>query len=145
METFSSGDLTIEVRETALSPSGPASLALLWSGTSNHRQPTTLLAPFFSAVLARATLQAASIEMRFELLEHFNSSTITAIIQVVQEARARGVKLVLAFDPTLKWQRLSFDALRIFVKSDGLLELLAIPSAPRTPSLSQKAASVHEP
>ena len=59
----------------------------------------------------------------FTKLEHFNSSTITSIIQLIQECRAKGVKLVIVFDAAVKWQKLSFDALRVFAKPDGLLEL----------------------
>jgi hypothetical protein len=62
------------------------------------------------------------IELHFEKLEHFNSSTITSIIQLIQDSRARGVKLVLVYDEALKWQKLSFDALRVFARDD-LLEL----------------------
>ena len=32
------------------------------------------------------------------------------------------MKLMIRFDARLKWQKLSFDALRVFAK-DGLLEL----------------------
>ena len=36
---------------------------------------------------------------------------------------AAQVRLVIVYDENLKWQRLSFDALRVFDKSDQLFEL----------------------
>jgi hypothetical protein len=30
------------------------------------------------------------------------------------------------YDQKLKWQKLSFDAIRVFVKSDGLLQLCPV-------------------
>jgi hypothetical protein len=67
--------------------------------------------------------------MHFENLDHFNSSTIAAVIRFIQEARVKAVKLVIVYNQQLKWQKLSFDALRVFAKDD-LLELHAS-GAPR--------------
>jgi hypothetical protein len=59
------------------------------------------------------------LELHFEELDYFNSSTITSLIQLIQEARAKGIPLTYVYDPALRWQKLSFDALRVFV-GDGL-------------------------
>ena len=112
------GDLHIEALEDAAS----TSVQLLWRGKSNNRHPGEALAPYFREILATASQKQLPIELHFERLEHFNSSTITSIIQLIQDSRARQVKLVLVYDQTLKWQKLSFDALRVFAR-DGLLEL----------------------
>ena len=118
MQSLVVGDLRIEALEDAAS----ASVQLLWRGKSNNRHPGETLAPYFREVLATAGLRKLPIELHFEELEHFNSSTITSIIQLIQDSRARSIKLVLVYDQALKWQKLSFDALRVFAKDD-LLEL----------------------
>jgi hypothetical protein len=112
------GDLRIEALENEAS----TAVQLLWKGKSNNRHPGEALAPYFREVLATAAMRKLPIELHFEKLEHFNSSTITSIIQLIQDSRARGVKLVLVYDEALKWQKLSFDALRVFARDD-LLEL----------------------
>ncbi|HEY6176080.1 MAG TPA: hypothetical protein VIX73_16615 [Kofleriaceae bacterium] len=112
------GDLRIETLENEAS----TAVQLLWKGKSNNRHPGEALAPYFREVLATAAMRKLPIELHFEKLEHFNSSTITSIIQLIQDSRARGVKLVLVYDEALKWQKLSFDALRVFARDD-LLEL----------------------
>jgi hypothetical protein len=94
-----------------------------WKGKSNDRHPTKLLAPFFDELLATTAASGQAVEMHFEGLEHFNSSTITALIKLIQSARAKGVRVTFVYDQELKWQRLSFDALRVFEKGDGLFEL----------------------
>jgi hypothetical protein len=118
MQSLIVGDLRIE----ALDEEASASVRLLWRGKSNNRHPGEALAPYFREVLATADARRVPLELHFEKLEHFNSSTITSIIQLIQDSRARGVKLVLIYDHALKWQKLSFDALRVFAKDD-MLEL----------------------
>src|ERR1041384_3489560 len=118
MQSLIVGDLRIE----ALEDEASSAVRLLWRGKSNNRHPGEALAPYFSEVLATADTRRVPLELHFEKLEHFNSSTITSIIQLIQDSRARAVKLVLVYDQALKWQKLSFDALRVFAKDD-LLEL----------------------
>jgi len=119
MQNLTVGDLRIEAMpiEGAAAP-----VQLLWRGKSNNRHPGEVLAPYFREVLATAGTRNVPIELHFEKLEHFNSSTISAIIQLIGDARARSIKLILVYDQALKWQKLSFEALRVFAKDD-LLEL----------------------
>ena len=112
-----SGDLQIHVTQLP-----PYLIRLDWTGRSNGAEPARTLAPFFGLVINRALDQGSAVEMHFERLAHFNSSTITSIIQLIQDSRARAIKLVLVYDEALKWQKLSFDALRVFARDD-LLEL----------------------
>src|SRR4051812_14495205 len=111
MENLTLGDLHIEVVNDG-SSSDP--IRVWWKGKSTDRQPGKVLGPFFKGVLAKATERKVPVEMHFEKLSHFNSSTISSIIQTIQDARGHGVKLVLVYDHDLKWQKLSFDALRVF-------------------------------
>jgi hypothetical protein len=114
------GDLTIQVDETT-SPEGP--IVLSWVGKSQDRQPGKALDPFLGGVVQRAEETGRAVEMRFEKLTYFNSSTLTAIIGLVQQTRRRSVRLAIVFDRKLKWQKLSFDAIRVLGKGDGLLEI----------------------
>jgi hypothetical protein len=98
-------------------------LGLYWQGKSNERNPEKILEPFFVEAIAEAQKQKLGLEMHFEQLVHFNSSTIGYLIQLIQETRRRGVSLVLIFDHGLMWQKLSFDALKVFTKDNSLLQL----------------------
>jgi hypothetical protein len=120
-DKLSAGDLSIDPVQAQ--PGAP--IGLVWKGKSNDRHPGKILGPYCSRMLDMASAQKVALELHFETLEYLNSSTITAIIQVIQDARARSVKLVLVFDPTKRWQKLSFDALKVFVRDDGLIELRA--------------------
>lgn len=99
-----------------------SSIRLRWRGKSNSRNPNEVLAPYFREMLAMASARKVPIELHFEDIEHVNSSTITSIIQLIQDSRARSIKLILVYDQTLRWQKLSFDALRVFA-TDDLLEM----------------------
>src|SRR4051794_11077148 len=115
MQSLSVGDLKINVDEI----DEPRELRMRWEGKSNDRQPSKLLGPFFAEAVGLASASGAVLTMHFERLDHFNSSTITSIIQLIQECRGKKTRLAFVFDPTRKWQKLSFDALRVFVKADG--------------------------
>ena len=114
------GDLRVDVTETS------THLRLDWRGKSNARQPELQLNPFLNDVSAKAAVGKLGIDMHFEELEFFNSSTITVIIQHVKELRERGVKLLVSYDRGQKWQKIFFDALSMFEKADGLLKISAV-------------------
>jgi hypothetical protein len=122
MENLISGSLRIEL--VVPEPQGP--IQLVWRGKSNDRTPSKTLGPYFATVLSSAAERGAALEMHFEHVDHFNSSTITSIIQLIQDARNARVKLVLVYDKALRWQRLSFDALRVFEREEYNLELRSI-------------------
>jgi hypothetical protein len=101
-------------------------LRLYWKGRSGARSPAAVLTPYFERALADVSARGVPLEMHFEQLEHFNSSTVAALIHLIQSARSRDVRLIFVYDQNLKWQKLSFDALRVFVRSDGLLHLRGV-------------------
>jgi hypothetical protein len=106
---------------------GGGAIRLLWKGRSTARNPGELLVPYFQAVFESAVESGrATVEMHFERMEHFNSSTVGALIYLIQDARGRQLPLVFVYDQKLKWQKLSFDAMRVFVKSDGLLQMRSV-------------------
>src|SRR4051812_42460479 len=118
MEALSAGDLSIDVEES------PTHLRLVWRGKSNARNPALLLQPFFAQALALAAAEPKRvIQLELERLQHFNSSTISSLIQLIHACRAKATKLVITFDGRVKWQKLSFEALRVLAKPDGLLEV----------------------
>lgn len=119
VESLVVGDLRIEATLAADAPC----LRLAWHGKSNARQADQLLLPYLERALERAIADGRSLELHFETLSHFNSSTIASVIQLIQTAQARAARLVVVFDPRRQWQRLSFDALKVFVGQGGCFEL----------------------
>lgn len=118
IRALSAGDLRIAPRIE------PGRLRLTWSGRSRARDPGGAILPYFRDMCALALDASVPIEMQFGALEYMNSSTITAIIEAIQVARAAGVRLVLVYDGASRWQRSSFDVLQVF--ADGAaLELRA--------------------
>src|SRR3954464_10782466 len=100
MDDLNSGNLRIECAGEA------GDIVLTWRGSANDRNPAVTVNPFVRRVYDVAAERKASVEMRFEKLEHFNSSAITTLIQLIQEARTRKLRLVLTYDGSVKWQRL---------------------------------------
>ncbi len=119
MEGLEAGDLRVEVGPST----DAAGFRLTFLGKSNAQNPGEMLRPYLGKAIDAAALQSGKLELHFERLEYFNSSTIKAIIGFVQEARQRKVPIQLVYDDKLRWQKLSFDALRMFDRGDGLLSL----------------------
>lgn len=107
MVNLQADELLIEVDERQ-----PGLLVLNWLGRSASRSPGALLHPWFEQLFAGARERSAAVEMRFERLEHFNSSTIAVLIQLINSAQDRRIKMTVRYDAKLRWQTLSFDALR---------------------------------
>jgi hypothetical protein len=101
-------------------------LRVFWRGKSNERNPGKELAPFFASLIEAARLRRAPLEFHFGAMEYVNSATLTALVQYIEQCRSAAVKLTMVYDAERKWQRLSFDALSVLVKDDGLLELRAV-------------------
>ena len=118
MDNLTEGNLTIEVGGGGSEP-----ITCVWKGRSSDRNPGQVLGPYFQTLVDKAVTDSVPLEMHFDQLEHFNSSTITALIKRNQTSRGKGIRLVMAYDQNLKWQKLSFDALRVFEKSDKLFQL----------------------
>ena len=112
METFSHESLRIEVTEPPLAGAQAQVLQAHWTGKSTSRDPARVLMPWFHRLLAHARAKSFKLQMHFEALEHFNSSTIAALIQIINEARIQAVPLVLHYDGSLRWQAASFQGLQ---------------------------------
>jgi hypothetical protein len=117
MQNLSSGELSIEWEH-----SPPDPIRLHWRGKSNQMSPGTVLDPYFELVLDTALNASVAIEMHFESIEHLNSSTITALLRLLEDARQKAVRVILVYNSSRKWQRVSFEGLRVFT-TDGNVEL----------------------
>jgi hypothetical protein len=103
-------ELTFEDLRVALDDTDETVLRVELTGRSMMRQPGEFLRPWFDGLIARAT-GTRRIEIHFEKLEHFNSSTIAVLVQVMNDAAHAHVQLELFYDATLRWQQMSFEAI----------------------------------
>ena len=119
MDKLQVGELTISVAPSA----AQEALRLDWHGRSNDRHPGYALGPFLATTLASAAASGRAIELHFEALSYLNSSTIAAVVQLLNDARKRAVKVVIVYDDALRWQRVSIAPLRGLETSDHLLQI----------------------
>jgi hypothetical protein len=82
------------------------------TGKSSSRDAGKVLTPIFDQALQSASAEGRVLELHFERLEYFNSSTIAALVQFIRTAQAKGIALTVFYDGTQKWQAMSFDALK---------------------------------
>jgi hypothetical protein len=108
LQELRSGELHIDYKVD------PECLRLVWHGRSAAQDPRAVLIPYFERAIDVAQRSGTPIEMHFEGLDYFNSSTIAALIDAIRIGAERRVPLVMIYKQGVRWQRMSFDALRMF-------------------------------
>lgn len=107
METIQLGDLTAELDRAVA-----GTLTVRLGGRSASREAGKTLAPLFDRALSEAKAELRELELHFEGLEYFNSSTIAALVQFIRVVHDRSIGLTVVYDAKQRWQAMSFDALR---------------------------------
>jgi hypothetical protein len=119
-ETFTSHALTLIVAEDT------DKLLVTWKGRSTAREPAEFLIPILTRALDRATALKIPLEMDFRAIEYFNSSTITPVVRLIEEAKRRGASMLIHYDQKLRWQELSFSALQVFHTGDQRIRVVGV-------------------
>ncbi len=105
------GELTVSAEREATNL-----LAVRFTGKSATRDAGRELQPVFERLLSTAKEEGRTLVFHFERLDYFNSSTIAGLVQFIRTAQQGGVGLIVRYDARLKWQAMSFDALRRALK-----------------------------
>lgn len=94
----------------------PIVIDMRLSGRSDAREPSAVLRPHFEKVIGEAGKSHRGVRIHFESLEYFNSSTLAFLIQAIHFAREKRVSLEVSYAESLKWQAVSFEALKRAMK-----------------------------
>lgn len=76
--------------------------------------------PYFEQAFAAAERDAVALELRLAPLSLCNSATIAAIVDAIRIGRERSVPMTIVYDGSQRWQRVSFDPLRMFSSKQAL-------------------------
>lgn len=121
MRSLERDELTIHASQPS-----PDSLRLDWRGRSAFRRPEEIFGPYLDAVLVRARDRSADIEMHFEDLDYLNSSTVAVLVRFLRQVRGEGLGISFMYRANVRWQRLSFDALRVFQHLDPRVRVVSV-------------------
>lgn len=117
IKTYEENRLKLEVNY------GESEILIKWLGESKDREPTKFLSPIFDAIYTRN--QTKPLIMDFSQFEYMNSSTVTPIVKQLERAKKENRKVTIRYKKGLKWQELSFAALRVF-NIPGLIDVVGI-------------------
>jgi hypothetical protein len=118
-EKFTSHFLTLEKIV------GDTSITIRFIGKSNERNPSKFISPILSDVLHQSDSGNKEIVLDFKELEYMNSSTITPILKILDKAtREKNYRITIVYRQSLKWQDLSFSALKIFELKDNKIKII---------------------
>ena len=99
-------------------------MALSWQGESNDKNPGAFLYPYFEEIAKEASDHNFSIEMDISEMKYMNSSTISPIIRLIKDLKSKRIKFIILYDGNMKWQDLSFTALRIYQTEDNMFDVI---------------------
>ncbi len=119
-ETFEDGPLTLQLCED------DREVRLEWRGQSMAREPAQFLLPVLSKALEKGSRASKPLVIDFQNLEYLNSSTITPVIRILEQARRGTERVTVVYRRDLKWQALSFTALELFRTPDKRIDVRGI-------------------
>jgi hypothetical protein len=119
-KSYSNNLLQVDLMET------DDSIIAEWSGKSVDRNPSKFITPLLANLLERNGNSKKTLILDFQKLDYMNSSTITPIIKILERAKRGKVQLVVKYNKLLKWQDLSFSALKIFQTKDKRVEIRGV-------------------
>ena len=96
------------------------------TGKSVERDPSQMITPILLEALKSTGESNRHIILNLCELEYMNSSTITPIIKILERAKRGNNRLTVLYDQSLKWQSLSFSALKIFETGDKRIEIKGV-------------------
>ncbi|MBW2001377.1 MAG: hypothetical protein JRI30_02535 [Deltaproteobacteria bacterium] len=100
-------------------------MTIKFIGKSNERNPSKFISPILSNVLHQSDSGNKEIVLDFNELEYMNSSTITPILKILNKAtREKNYRITIVYRQSLKWQDLSFSALKIFELKDNKIKII---------------------
>ena len=117
VQTYSNDQLRIEVSHD------DGVISVHFHGKSMLRDPNDFLMPILLRVLAEANTERKRLLLDFRSLAYMNSSTMTPVIKVLEQARVGEGMVTVTYRKALKWQDISFSALVIFQTADGRIEI----------------------
>ena len=119
-ETFTHQALTLNLFET------PNEVRLEWLGESEARDPGQFLLPILSRALDRGLQTQKPLVIDFQRLDYLNSSTLTPVIRILEQARRGHSRVRVVYNKALKWQSLSFTGLDIFRTPDARIDVQGV-------------------
>ena len=85
-----------------------------WCGESDAMDPGATLMPYL--VELAQTMRGRIVELRFDKLKYMNSSTVTPLMQFLQELSGLAENVTVVYRAELQWQATSFRAMRVVAR-----------------------------
>ena len=117
IQTYTHDQLRVDVsRENGI-------IFVRFHGKSMLHDPNDFLMPILLRTLGEANTERKRLQLDFRSLAYMNSSTMTPVIKVLEQARVGDGMVTVMYSKTLKWQDISFSALVIFQTPDGRIDI----------------------
>ena len=105
MQPLDTDRLHIKIAEEEL-----GKVRLLWSGTSDDRDPARLLNPYLDSVVEE--LGSLKVEIDFCAMDYMNSATVPPLLRLVRALNRKGIDTTVVYDSAQTFQRTAFSAFK---------------------------------
>lgn len=105
---------------------GDEGVELIWSGKNTDMNAGKFIGPILSEALDEGDNGAKPVTLDFQKLEFMNSSTISQLIIMLNQARDNNHRVSLVYKESSKWQRFSFNALDVFKTEDQRIDIRGV-------------------
>jgi hypothetical protein len=112
-------ELKIDVAESQ------TQVLVAFTGISIARDPAPFIDPILKDAAERAEKRSKELVVDFRSLDRMNSSSVSPILRLLHHAHGGKLRLTLTYAKLLKWQAMSFAALKIFETVDHRIAIVA--------------------
>lgn len=116
-QTWNEGPLTLRLEEV------DEAVKLEWRGMSMAREPANFLLPILTRALDLGLERQKPVVIDFQQLEYLNSSSISPVIRILEQARRGHGRVRVVYNKALRWQALNFTALEMFRTPDARIQI----------------------
>ena len=90
-------------------------VSIVFEGKSDRQDPSEIISPWSERVIP--TLSGFEVDVDFRGLEYLNSSSFMPIFKMLSGARDVADSVLVRYDGSVNWQRLSFASLETISKA----------------------------
>ena len=94
-----------------------------WEGKSTEESPDDFLNPIFKEIFSH---EQTPVIMNFTRLQYMNSRTITPLVCILEKIENSTGSVIFQYIASAKWQKLIFDALRLFETKDNRIQIIGL-------------------
>ena len=94
---------------------------MVWEGTSDARDPASLLNPMLKQITDTMTRGPVSIDLR--KLEYINSASVGPLLGFIRALDSKSISTIVVYDTDVDWQRIHYQCMKAMARTLTAVEV----------------------